>query len=237
VSLQIIPVIDVMGGQVVQAIAGNRANYSPISSVVTSSTTPKGVIEDLLSFSDFEIVYIAELDSIQFGQLNIEFYSELFKQFPAITFWFDYGVSQKSDITKFSDLDNVKVVVGTETLQEPDVFSEAGLVLSLDFKNEKPLGLIQIHQQTESWPEDVIVMSLDNVGKQSGPNYQLIEFVASSNDQVNVYAAGGVRNKQDLEKLSKKGVKGVLIASALHHGKLDKDVINSVNESTTLQGE
>jgi phosphoribosylformimino-5-aminoimidazole carboxamide ribotide isomerase len=67
VSLQIIPVIDVMGGQVVQAIAGNRANYSPISSVVTSSTTPKGVIEDLLSFSDFEIVYIAELDSIQFG--------------------------------------------------------------------------------------------------------------------------------------------------------------------------
>jgi phosphoribosylformimino-5-aminoimidazole carboxamide ribotide isomerase len=235
VSLQIIPVIDVLGGQVVQAIAGERANYSPINSVLTSSTTPKEVIEDLFAYADFKIIYIAELDSIQFGQLNVEFYFWLFEQFPAITFWFDYGITQKIDLKKFSHFDNVKVVVGTETLQEPDVLNEAGIVLSLDYKNKRPLGLNQIHQQTESWPEDVIVMSLDHVGKQSGPNYQLMDAVSYRNNQVNVYAAGGVRNNQDLEKLSKKGVTGVLIASALHHGKLEKDVIRRVNESTTLK--
>ena len=39
------------------------------------------------------------------------------------------------------------------------------------------------------------------------------------------YAAGGVRDKTDLEQLAAAGYVGVLVASALHNGRLGKDDI------------
>ena len=62
--MQIIPVIDVMGGIVVHASGGDRAHYQPLKSILTSSCDPFEVITDLLAWHDFKKVYIADLDAI-----------------------------------------------------------------------------------------------------------------------------------------------------------------------------
>lgn len=223
--MQIIPVIDVLEGRVVRAVAGNRSEYLPIKSILTSKITPKGVIQDLLTFFNFKTIYIAELDSIQHGRLDVEFYQSLFEQFPKVTFWFDYGVSRANDTKAFQHLENVAVVVGTETLVDPDALAEGETVLSLDYRQGVPLGLEQLHNEAESWPTNVIVMSLDQVGMQSGPNYALIDTLSAKNKTSDYFAAGGVRDEQDLATLAKKGIKGVLVASALHNGKIDRETL------------
>ena len=40
-----------------------------------------------------------------------------------------------------------------------------------------------------------------------------------------IYAAGGVRNEKDLARLENIGVAGVLLASALHDGSINKSVL------------
>lgn len=223
--MQIIPVIDVLGGQVVRAVAGNRADYLPIQSILTSKIKPKGVIDDLLKLSDFKIIYIAELDSIQRDELNINDYNALFNEFPNLNFWFDYGVRQADDLEIFKNTNNVYPVIGTETYTASNLPVNEKFVLSLDFLDGKPLGLKTMHTQFQQWPQRVVVMSIDNVGTQAGPNYPLIDSIAEKNCRCDLYAAGGVRAEQDLALLAKKNIKGALIASALHNGKIDREVL------------
>ena len=59
---RIIPVIDVMGGQVVRAVGGRRSEYRPIVSKLTDSTEPVEVAKALLGATGVGEIYLADLD-------------------------------------------------------------------------------------------------------------------------------------------------------------------------------
>lgn len=223
--MQIIPVIDVLGGQVVAAIAGNRESYLPINSKITSQTDPIAVVEALLELSAFKTIYIADLDAIQSNACDVEAYHQLFNHFPSTNFWFDYGVNSKEDLEPFRNCANVHIVLGSETLTDLTLLADEQCLLSLDYRAGQALGLAAIHNNSEAWPNRVIVMSLDQVGVGKGPNYSLLEQIQEKGGERQFFAAGGVRDQADLEYLEKIGIKGVLIASALHNGKLDKQCL------------
>ena len=71
-----------------------------------------------------------------------------------------------------------------------------------------------------SWPERVIAMTLARVGGGSGPDFERLAELRRIGPRHRIYAAGGVRGREDLLCLAEMGVKGVLIASALHDGRL-----------------
>ncbi len=223
--MQIIPVIDVLGGQVVAARAGNRDSYVPINSKITSQTEPIAVVKALLELSAFKTIYIADLDAIQSNACDIEAYYQLFKFFPSINFWFDYGVHSKEDLAPFRSCTNVFIVLGSETLTDLTLLADEQCLLSLDYQAGQALGLTEIHSNSKLWPNRLIVMSLDQVGMGKGPNYSLLEQIQQKGGERQFFAAGGVRDQADLEYLEKIGIKGVLIASALHNGKLDKQCL------------
>ena len=62
--MEIIPVIDLMHGQVVHARMGQRQHYQPIQSLLCSSSAPIDVVSALLELYPFERMYIADLDAI-----------------------------------------------------------------------------------------------------------------------------------------------------------------------------
>jgi phosphoribosylformimino-5-aminoimidazole carboxamide ribotide isomerase len=78
------------------------------------------------------------------------------------------------------------------------------------------------------WPAKVIAMQLANVGSAKGPAYDWISFIQNINPHTNVYAAGGVRDWSDIESLQMSGVSGVLVASALHSGAIEKEALKAL---------
>ena len=63
-------------------------------------------------------------------------------------------------------------------------------------------------------------MNLAYVGSESGPDFFLLEELQQLNPQATIYAAGGVRDKNDLMELTRRNVAGALVATALHNGSI-----------------
>ena len=56
--MKIIPVIDYMQGQVVLAKSGQRSSYQPVKSLLCPSANLNDVVENILSLTDFNTIYI-----------------------------------------------------------------------------------------------------------------------------------------------------------------------------------
>ncbi|NOQ80947.1 MAG: nickel transporter [Methylophaga sp.] len=229
--MEIIPVIDVMGGKVVHARGGNRAHYPLLESILTSSNDPIDVIMDIVAYYPFSIIYIADLDAILDGKIDHTFYSKLSQTYPDITFWLDAGIKMEISWQQVSNYSNISVVIGSETLTDISWINSSEVreksILSLDFKHGDFLGDTQLLIQPDFWPKRVIAMNLDCIGSQSGPDLALLaELKRSSRSEI--IAAGGVRTEQDLMILNQQGVARVLVASALHDGRINKDVLDKI---------
>lgn len=224
--MEIIPVIDIMGGKVVQAGGGDRNTYSLLKSVLTDSIEPVRVITDLLNWYPFNIVYIADLDAIERQADNFALYQTLVQLFPNVTFWLDAGIKSQMCWQKLCVYSTITPIIGSETLIGgkcllANIGRDDG-VLSLDFKNGEFLGEIEILQKPDLWTQRVIVMELDRVGEQAGPNINHLLELKQKGCNNQIIAAGGIRNKGDLVELADQGIKQVLVASALHNGSIVK---------------
>ncbi|AFJ02917.1 HisA/HisF family protein, putative [Methylophaga frappieri] len=221
--MKIIPVIDVKAGQVVMANGKNRADYPLLRSIITPHTTPTKVVADLLDFHDFDTLYIADLDSIMGNQFNWHFYQDLAACFPQLTIWLDAGLKSTDLLAKAAPRKNVQWVAASETCAYNGMPErQHPWVLSLDFKGDQLLGDAHWLDCVENWPQSIIVMDLDRVGKQQGPGMSRLKTLMAGRVEQNWIASGGVRHVQDLHTLHLSGVKAVLLASALHHGVLNK---------------
>jgi len=223
--VQIIPVIDVLGGKVVAAVAGNRQFYQPIKSCLTHEVDPIRVISALLELHSFKAVYLADLDAIQTADFTHSLYKRLCDEFPETRFWFDIGIKQQDDLKVLPSNENAIPVLGTETLLDDAILEQNDCVLSLDFQNGKALGVSDLIEHADVWPQHVIAMNLDRVGVNLGPDYELIKYLQAQQQQSVIYAAGGVRNQEDLILLQSMGAGGALVASALHNGTINKSAL------------
>lgn len=219
--MEIIPVIDLMGGIVVHAKAGLRDQYVAIESALTDSADLYDVVTAMCHFFPFKTIYIADLDAISGESLYLAQYQQLTERFPDITFWVDAGVKNRADWIGLSAIAGLCPILASESLQDIALLeADRNGVLSLDFKQGQFLGDERLWEGTSCWPNQVIVMNLDYVGVNQGPDLTLLQKVRSKGNAVGIIAAGGVRNVADLTMLENEGIKAVLVASALHDGRL-----------------
>ena len=217
---RIIPVLDIRQGQVVQAAGGDRARYEPVRSVLTRSVDPVQVVDDLLRFAPFPVIYLADLDAIMGKPAQRRLIVELCRRYPGVEFWVDAGPPpQPGEIFP----ENLRPVVGTEFACEWPEKAD-GTILSLDFDQEGLRGGAGIWAQPESWPARVIVMCLHRVGSMAGPDLELLEQVRKLRPDCEVVAAGGVRNVADARGLLDANM-DVLAASMLHRGLISAEEI------------
>lgn len=222
--MRIVPVIDIRNGVVVRAIAGRRADYRPLKSVLTQETTPLAVARGLMALYPFDALYIADLDAIEERGDNRAAIRAVGECFPSLDLWVDPGVRHASEASRWRDQKNLQLVAGSESLAAMDEFcalcAADDCILSLDFLDGRFLGDPALRAANALWPSRVIAMTLARVGADAGPDIaQFSEIVALAGAR-EVYAAGGVRSLDDLTMLASAGAAGVLLSSALHDGRV-----------------
>lgn len=226
--MHIIPVIDLLDGQVVHAKHGERQRYQPIASKLTKSSKASDIVKAFLDLYPFQTLYIADLNAIQFKQADkhLETIEALRLQNPDIAIWLDAGISDLQQFNLYHSL-NIMPVLGTEsfsTLQQYQVLKDhlQSFVLSIDINQDGHIGPDALLEPSY-WPDDVIIMTLSNVGSFNGVDLNTLQKYQHIAPQKNIYAAGGVRQIADLHKLASAKLQGALIASALHQKTISSD--------------
>jgi phosphoribosylformimino-5-aminoimidazole carboxamide ribotide isomerase len=227
--MEIIPVIDLMNGVAVRAERGQRERYRPLRSPLCSSPEPGAVLEGYLSVHPFKTVYLADLDALMGKGRQTAATAALIRAFPGISFWIDSGLPEPAIPGGSAADKRAAAVIGSESLGGnlkalPDP-ARAPFVLSLDFQGGGLLGPEALLEHPELWPEQVILMSLSRVGADQGPDFARAEEYVRAHPRRRFAVAGGVRDVRDMERLAALGVSQVLMASALHSGKVDRGVL------------
>lgn len=234
---RVIFVMDIFNHSVVLAKGGVREKYRPVSdsSIVCNSSDPVNIVE-LLHPRE---VYIADLNVLQ-GKSPLEINDGIIREVSLrADTMLDFGISSQQDVSKALSIAGT-AVIGTETgtlsvIKDAACENPGKISVSIDIKNSKvlkkdtelPESPLEIVKLLNNFPlKDLIFLDLDRVGTASGfdPDFlrKLVECSRHS-----VLLAGGVKDMEDLYTLDKLGIKGALIATAIHSGMVSPAVLSS----------
>lgn len=245
----VIPVLDLMIGQIVLAQAGNRDQYRPVHTRLTNNSRPLDVAEAIFHQTGCDWLYLADIDSFSGAHPNWTVYNELLNR--GFGLWIDadwtLGDRRKQIAQKIDRPERLKVILSSETLSDLDQFDtfdeliaqSIEPIFSLDIKADslitkpgkltdtQPLELV--HMAHDRGVRQMIVLDIDQVGTMSGcPTSEqgvgaLIQEISSELNDVAVTSGGGVRGAGDIQSLLDLGCDHVLVASAIHECKLTPD--------------
>jgi phosphoribosylformimino-5-aminoimidazole carboxamide ribotide isomerase len=239
--MRVIPVIDLMNGVVVRGVAGRRDEYRPIQSQIAADAQPATVARAFVRTFGVETVYVADLDAIQHGRPNVAAWQQIAAA--GLNLWLDAGIGTAAAAWRVLEqlaLAEIEArpIVGLESLQSEVEFGEIAElcgpqppIFSLDLKAGQPLvrnpdwqGLqpLEIAQMALAWGvANLIVLDLADVGTGGGTRtIELCRQIRELGWPGQLIAGGGVRGVVDLQALTRFGCDAVLVASALHDGRL-----------------
>jgi len=244
--MRILPVIDLMHGMVVRGVGGRRETYKPIQSCLAPDASPAS-IADGLKRANFSAVYVADLDAIQGGEPSWPIYERLLAR--NLELWIDCGLRNAAHAGPLLRYQTTgrrihSVIAGLETLESPtalaDLVERVGaerLVFSLDMESGSPrigsqawagLSAFQIAcMALRAGVRRFILLDLRSVGVGQGPvtlplcRAMRSLAVAFELTDLELTSGGGVRSWQDIRALERAGCDAILVASALHDGRLD----------------
>jgi phosphoribosylformimino-5-aminoimidazole carboxamide ribotide isomerase len=224
-TMQIIPVIDLKDGVAVHARQGKRDTYRPIHTALCPSADIFDVINAYLNLYEFRTFYIADLDALEKKGGHETLIHSVAERFPEHIFWLDSGLPPCP--LAGSSLKNIKTVLGSEsflndTVNLLDTYYPKDIILSLDYSEKASLGASSLFTTPDFWPNDIIVMTLDRVGSDWGPDLEKLSAFCGNHPDKNFIAAGGIRNLEDLLALKTIGIRQALIASSLHSGAIGR---------------
>ncbi|MFB0562857.1 MAG: HisA/HisF-related TIM barrel protein [Candidatus Lokiarchaeia archaeon] len=233
--MRVIPVIDVLKGKAVQAIRGERQKYQPIKTVLTPSSEPTEIALAFQEIFGFNEMYIADLDAIQGSGSNLEVLKNISDN-TDLKLIIDAGVNNPRDAMRILDAGANKVIIATETLYSVKQLKECvkavgkqGIVGSLDYKEGriltkseeimklKPVQVAEIFEK--KGVGEIIFLELSKVGTLQGlETGTLKELIQAVN--IPVLTGGGIDSVREIIDLQNLGIAGVLVATALHKGKI-----------------
>ncbi|MCA9248200.1 MAG: hypothetical protein KDA42_13825 [Planctomycetales bacterium] len=248
--------IDLLRGEVVHGIAGDRAKYRPLQSVLTPNATPSSVASALVSHFASEQVYVADLDAIMTGHPSWKAIGEIAQSGAGILL--DAGVRGATQAVELAQhmaqlSVTVRMIIGLESLQtlrdlEAIVRSqgETNVVLSLDMRGGVPVTVIEAWQSMQ--PMQIVraayavgvrrflLLDLHGVGSNAGvPTLPLCRLLRDEMPRVEIISGGGVRSCEDLVALQAAGCDGALVATSLHNGAICPAEVQRLSAQTPLR--
>ena len=226
--MKVIPAIDIKKGKIVKAFAGYRINYKPLIINKKNFSDTRVLISILLNSYSFNLIYIADIDSISGNRVNWKIIKDQLNFFPKIMFWLDLGFNSPRIIREFSsflsmNVRNWRPIVGTESLKSNKInlgiFSEFNPIFSIDFIGNEYSWIKKISNSNIS--SELILMFLSQVGGR-GVRWSKINKFKSFIDPKKCFVAGGIKNQNDINILKRKQFKGVIISSLIHE-KITRD--------------
>jgi phosphoribosylformimino-5-aminoimidazole carboxamide ribotide isomerase len=242
--MQIIPVIDLLGGQVVRGIAGRRSEYRPIESKLVSGSDPGEIAAAFVKHFGATTCYVADLDAIEGGAFQMEAWTAIARG--GMNLWLDAGFGDCGRLAIANDgcserSVSADFVIGTESLESEGQLPMLAwvdfpdrIIYSLDMKDRRPLTRIQrwqslspaqiavqLYEGQSLWR--MIILDLADVGTGGGTRtLELCRELKTTYPQLELIAGGGVRSLDDLKRIADAGCTAALVASALHDGRLTR---------------
>ncbi|MDE0512081.1 MAG: HisA/HisF-related TIM barrel protein [Gammaproteobacteria bacterium] len=231
--MHIIPVIDLKDGLAVAARQGKRQTYRPLASPLCPQPELPAVIRAYLSVFPFRTFYIADLNAIEKNGNNHALITRMLQTHSDISLWIDSGTDPFINDNSVSFRDRVNNVLGSETgisIEQLDHYTrKSDCILSLDYRGGELLGNPDLMAQPSLLPQRIIIMNLERVGSHAGPDLEHISSLLNRLPGKQLYAAGGVRNAEDLRRLAGHGVHGALVATALHDRTITSEHLQQFN--------
>jgi phosphoribosylformimino-5-aminoimidazole carboxamide ribotide isomerase len=236
-----LPVIDLLHGQVVHAVRGQRGNYRPIRSVLCTTADAYDVAHAFASKLHCSEVYVADLNAIQSGPVQWEALNAIHRA--GVRIWLDAGLADSAQVQSLTErllllgIHSASIVIGLETWRDPDELQSlvqnvgaARLVFSLDLhagipltaSTRWPLDATAIAQRAcDAGFQRILLLDLAQVGTGEGPSTAgLCRSLKAKWPYLQLIAGGGVRDAADCQALTDAGCDVVLVATALHSGAL-----------------
>lgn len=226
----LIPVIDLMHGQVVRAIRGQRASYQPIVSTLCPGSDPVTVARALCAHCRSRQLYAADLDALTGGTPQTGVLRTILQALPELEFWVDAGFADGAAADRLREqvgplADRIVPVFASESMASPAALQQAlsgrpEAALSLDRRDGRRMDPAGAWDAPALWPRRVIVMTLERVGADAGPDLDTLREVQRRSPATQLIGAGGIRHAGDLAQAEAAGAHAWLVASALHDGRL-----------------
>lgn len=234
--MRIIPVIDLKDGLVVRGIAGRRAEYRPVVSQLALSAEPLAVAQSFRDALGCTELYLADLDAIAGASPAWQIYRQLHEL--GLQLWVDAGVRTVERASALADAGVARVVVGLETIAGPnelertlEALPAARVVFSLDLRDGVPLGSREAWENADASAiarrvcrigvRTMILLDLARVGLGTGLGTEpLCRQLRHERPDLELVLGGGVSGPADLSVLASCGASAVLVASALHDGRI-----------------
>lgn len=249
--MQIVPVLDLLDGQVVRGVAGRRSEYRPIKSLLVDTTNPLDVARAFRSRFELSTLYVADLDGILHGRPNWDIYRDLSRH--GFQLWIDAGLRTNETARQVISCGADSLIVGLESCPDPALlealcreFGDDRIIFSLDLQSGTPMGDLAAWSSCKSTGivkhaanigvQRLIVLDLAHVGVSAGPVAETIElcrYFRHFHPDGEVITGGGIRNANDLIDLANAGIDAALVASALHDGRLTAADIERVSSGAS----
>ena len=231
-SIELIPAIDIIDGNVVRLTQGDYAQKT------VYGTSPADVAQCFEQMG-FRRLHVVDLDGAKSRHIvNVQALKEITTKTNLIVD-FGGGIKTDDDIEQAFAAGAAMVTVGSIAVQKPDLFErwlqaygQDRMILGADVRN----GRISINGWLEDSTEELIPflrryvdMGVRNVlcteisrdGMLNGPATELYRSVMQTFPQLNLIASGGVSSNADIEALHKAGIPAVVFGKAFYTGKLN----------------
>jgi len=237
----VIPVLDLRAGRAVLAAGGRRESYQPVRSVLVAAEAGAGdavalarAYRDALGLED---CYVADLDAISGGPVQRDLLRRLASLGSGLLV--DAGVDDAGRARDLRVAGAAQVVVGLETLPSFERLAAVAraigperVVFSLDLRDGVPVvrpgaphhgTVVELARAAaDAGATTLLVLDVARVGSGRGVDPHLVDTLRRDQPAVRLLVGGGVASVREVGLLADLGVDGVLIATALHDGRLGR---------------
>lgn len=228
--MKIIPAIDLLDGRVVRLQKGDYAKKTVYND---------NPVEEAAKFKEagFSHIHIVDLNGAKSGEFeNLPIIKIIIKEL-GLSVQTGGGVRSRNDIDHLLDAGLSGVICSSMAVKKPDEWMGAvedhpeKMILGLDLKDGKMAygGWLETSDRSisdflqpmqDAGLKTVLSTDISRDGMLSGPNIQMYKDLQSEFPTLNWIASGGVSNMEDLRRLQKIDVYGVVVGKAYYEGRI-----------------
>lgn len=228
--MKIIPAIDLLDGRVVRLQKGDYAKKTVYND---------NPVEEAAKFKEagFSHIHIVDLNGAKSGEFeNLPIIKTIIKEL-GLSVQTGGGVRSRNDIDHLLDAGLSGVICSSMAVKKPDEWMGAvedhpeKMILGLDLKDGKMAygGWLETSDRSisdflqpmqDAGLKTVLSTDISRDGMLSGPNIQMYKDLQSEFPTLNWIASGGVSNMEDLKRLQKIDVYGVVVGKAYYEGRI-----------------
>ncbi|MBP3511625.1 MAG: 1-(5-phosphoribosyl)-5-[(5-phosphoribosylamino)methylideneamino]imidazole-4-carboxamide isomerase [Prevotella sp.] len=229
--IELIPAIDIIGGECVRLTKGDYESKKIYSS------SPVDMARQFEDYG-FKRLHIVDLDGARSKHVVNIGVLEKITATTGLTVDFGGGIKTGEDMRRVFDAGASMVTVGSVAVTSPDLLMEwlgtygaDRIILGADVRKGK-ISINGWHEDsdfaltdfigryTEAGVTNVLCTEISRDGTLTGPDVALYKEVLEAFPRLNLIASGGVSTAEDIRRLDREGVPAVVFGKAFYEGRI-----------------